>query len=166
MRLFSANDSVPSVSGLSLAYSSSAPKKAAASKGNPANWNTLLDVPECSQMVYPDGGNVWCSPTSSSMVLGYWGIDPGPCEQRVRNAVEGVYDYVYDGHGNWPFNTAYAASRGMEAYVARFTGLDQVEPWVKAGVPVVFSFAWGKKGDLTGAADPIQQRAPGRYRRV
>ena len=65
----------------------------------------------------------------------------------------GVYDGVYDGHGNWPFNTAYAASRGLEAYVARFTSLDQVEPWVEAGVPVIVSFAWGK-GDLTGAAIP------------
>ncbi len=144
---------VPSVRSLSLAYSTPAPKKAALSTGDPALWNTLLDVPECSQMVYPDGGNVWCSPTSVSMVLGYWGIDPGPCEQRVRAAVAGVYDWVYDGHGNWPFNTAYAASRGLEGYVARYPSLAALEPWVKSGVPVVLSIAWGKK-DLTGAAIP------------
>ena len=144
----------PSVQRLSIAYSTAAPKKVSTvSAGNSTNWNTLLAVPECSQMVYPDGGNVWCSPTSTSMVLGYWGIDAGPCEPRVRAAVAGVYDWVYDGHGNWPFNTAYAASRGLEAYVARFTSLDQVEPWVEAGVPVIVSFAWGK-GDLTGAAIP------------
>jgi hypothetical protein len=35
--------------------------------------------------------------------------------------------------------------------VVRFTSLADVEPWVKAGVPVAFSFAWGKN-DLTGAA--------------
>jgi hypothetical protein len=104
-------------------------------------------------MVYPDGGEVWCSPTSTSMVLGYWGTDPGPCEPRVRAAVEGVYDVIYDGHGNWPFNTAYAAARGYEAYVARFSSMAQIEPWVAAGVPVVVSFAWGKN-DLTGAAIP------------
>jgi hypothetical protein len=153
VRLFSANGALPAVQRLSLAYNSAPPKKHAASAGNPDNWNTLLPVPECSQMVYPDGGNVWCSPTSTSMALGYWGVDPGACEPRVRNAVDGVYDYVYDGHGNWPFNTAYAASRGLEAYVARYTGLDKVEPWVKAGVPVVVSYAWGK-GELTGA--PIE----------
>ena len=34
----------------------------------PALWDTLINVPECSQMVYPDGGEVWCSPTSTSMV--------------------------------------------------------------------------------------------------
>ena len=87
------------------------------------------------------------------MISLYWGIDAGPCEPRVRAAVAGVYDWVYDGHGNWPFNTAYAASRGLEAYVARFTSLDQVEPWVEAGVPVIVSFAWGKN-DLDGATIP------------
>jgi hypothetical protein len=153
VRLFSANGEVPTVQRFSLEYNSAAPTKFSTTAGNPDNWNTLLDVSECSQMVYPDGGNVWCSPTSTSMVLGFWGIDPGPCEPRVRNVVNGVYDYVYDGHGNWPFNTAYAASRGMEAYVARYAGLDKVEPWVKAGVPVVVSYAW-KKGQLTGA--PIE----------
>ncbi len=64
--------------------------------------------------------------------------------------MNGVYDFVYDGHGNWPFNTAYAATKGMEAYVVRYTGLDQVEPWLAAGVPVVVSYAW-KKGELTNA---------------
>ena len=76
-----------------------------------------------------------------------------PCEPRVRAAVEGVFDWIYDGHGNWPFNTAYAATFGLEGYVARFTSLSQVEEWVAAGVPVVTSIAWGK-GDLTGAPIP------------
>ena len=153
VRLFSANGAIPTVERVSVTYNSAAEKKAKVSAGNPANWNMLLPVPECSQMVYPDGGNVWCSPTSTSMVLGYWGVDAGPCEQRVRNAVEGTKDFVYDGYGNWPFNTAYAGKGDLEAYVARFTGLDAVEPWVKAGVPVVVSYAW-KKGELTGAPIP------------
>jgi hypothetical protein len=153
VRLFSEDNlAVPTVRSLSLAYSNTPPKKAPpVSAGNSANWNTLLNVPECSQMVYPDGGNVWCSPTSTSMVLGSYGFMPGPCEPRVRATVAGVYDWIYDGHGNWPFNTAYAADQGYEAYVARFTSLTQVEDWVKAGVPVVVSYAWGKN-DLTGAA--------------
>ncbi len=150
VRLFSANSAAPSIQRLSLTYNTPVTKKNGVSAGSAANWNTLINVPQCSQMIYPDGGNVWCSPTSTSMVLGFWGIDPGPCEPRVRNAVAGTYDVTYDGNGNWPFNTAYAASRGMEAYVVRYTGLDKVEPWVKAGVPVVVSYAW-KKGELTGA---------------
>ncbi len=84
------------------------------------------------------------------MVMGYWGFMPRPCEPRVRATVTGVYDWLYDGTGNWPFNTAYAASAGNEAYVARFTSLSKAEEWIKAGVPVVMSIAWGKK-DLTNA---------------
>ena len=87
LRLFSADGSAtPTVRNASVAYSTSAPKSANSTTGNPANWNTSLNVPECSQMVYPDGGEVWCSPTSTSMVLGYWGAT-GPCQPRVRAAV-------------------------------------------------------------------------------
>ena len=154
VRLFSADGTtVPSLRNLSLAFSSTPGKPDTLPSGDPALWNRVLAVPECSQMVYPDGGEVWCSPTSTSMVLGYWEQDSGPCEPRVRAAVAGVYDWLYDGHGNWPFNTAYAATHGMEAYVARFTSLAQAEPWIAAGVPVVISYPW-KKSDLTGAPIP------------
>ncbi len=154
VRLFQAigTSDVPVVRNVGVTYSTSAPKKAAVSAGDPLSWGTLLAVPQCSQMVYPDGGNVWCSPTSTSMVLGYWGVGPGDCESRVRAAVAGVYDWVYNGDGNWPFNTAYAASLGLEAYVARFKSFEDVERWVHAGVPVVISYGWKK--DLTGAPIP------------
>lgn len=152
LRLFSADgNSTPSVQNASVAYSTSAPKSASVSSGNPAFWNTLIDVPECSQMVYPDGGEVWCSPTSTSMVLAYLDGYTDACEPRVRAAVEGVFDWIYDGHGNWPFNTAYAASEGYEGYVARFTSLARAEEYVAAGVPVIMSIAWGK-GDLAGSS--------------
>jgi hypothetical protein len=151
LRLFSTNGiAVPSVRNASVAYSTSAPGAANVSNGNPALWNTSINIPLCSQMVYPNGGNVWCSPTSTSMVLGYLSGDSGPCEARVRAAVEGVYDWIYDGHGNWPFNTAYAATFGYEGYVARFTSLARAEEFVNAGVPVIMSIAWNK-GELTGA---------------
>ena len=155
LRLFSEDDTAtPTVINASVAYSTSAPKKVdTVSAGNQANWNTMINVPQCSQMVYPDGGEVWCSPTSTSMVLSHWDGYTGPCEPRVREAVAGVYDWIYDGHGNWPFNTAYAATHGYEAYVARFTSLDKVEEFVHAGVPVVMSIAWGK-GDITGSTIP------------
>ena len=154
VRLFSTDAAAsPSLNSLALTYSTTASKKPASQPGNPALWNTLLDLPLCSQMVYPDGGNVWCSPTSTSMVLGYWGLDSGPCEPRVRAAVEGVYDWRFDGHGNWPFNTAYAASRGLEGYVVRYPSLAELEPWVAAGIPVIMSIAWSK-GELTNAQIP------------
>ena len=150
LRLFSEDGSVsPTVKNVSVAYSTTAPNSANVSAGNPALWDKNLGVPGCSQMVYPDGGEVWCSPTSTAMVLGYWS-KTGSCAERVRAAVDGVYDWIYDGHGNWPFNTAYAATKGYEAYVARFTSLAKAEEYIAAGVPVIMSIAW-KKGELTGS---------------
>lgn len=148
---------IPQVRNASVAYSTSAPKHAAIPVNTNPRWNTLLNVPECSQMVYPgEGGEVWCSPTSTSMVVGYWnslgyGISTGAtCEARVRAAVDGVFDWIYDGHGNWPFNTAYAATKGYEGYVARFTSLEKMQEFVAAGVPVITSIAWDN-GDMTNA---------------
>jgi hypothetical protein len=153
VRLFSADGAAsPTVQNVSVALSST-PDKAILTPGNPSQWNRVLSVPECSQMVYPDGGEVWCSPTSVSMVLAYWENYGGPCEPRVRAAVEGVFDWRYDGHGNWPFNTAYAATQGLEGYVARFASLAEAEPWIAAGVPVVMSYPW-KKNSLIGAPIP------------
>jgi hypothetical protein len=153
LRLFSAvPGSVPSVRNLFVATSTEL-KHVEPVAGNPALWNRILPVPECSQMVYPDGGTVWCSPTSTSMVMAYWAGDTGPCEPRVRAAVAGVYDRVYDGMGNWPFNTAYAATAGLEAHVTRFTSMADAERWIAAGVPVVISYYW-KQNSLEGAPIP------------
>jgi hypothetical protein len=153
-RLFSkSRDALPGVTNAAVSVSTTPTAPATLAPGDPARWNKLLPVPECSQMVYPDGGEVWCSPTSVAMVLGYWEGRSGPCEPGVRSAVSGVYDRVYEGHGNWPFNTAYAASRGMEAYVARFTSMAQAEAWIAAGVPVVMSYSWGRD-QLAGAPLP------------
>lgn len=151
VRLFAEKPGMtPLVRNVSVAYSTPAARVEALEPGNPERWGKVLRVPTSSQMVYPDGGNLWCSPTSVSMILGYWGIQRGESEPRVRAAVDGVYDWLYDGHGNWPFNTAYAGSYGLEAHVARFTSLAQAEEWIAAGVPVAVSIGWGQ-GELTGA---------------
>jgi len=151
LRLFSTAGAIPTVRFASVALSGGAPERPTLKAGDPTAWNRLVDVPQYSQMVYEDGGNVWCSPTSVSMVLAYWQGYTEAAEPRVRQTVEGVFDWRYDGHGNWPFNTAWAAHEGMEAQVARFTSFRDVERWVMAGVPVVFSWAW-KKGEVTGSA--------------
>ncbi len=62
-------------------------------------------------------------------------------------------DYAYDGTGNWAFNTAYAASLGLDSYVTRFDSLAGVERWIAAGVPVAISIEFGP-GELAGAAVP------------
>ncbi|MBX6341491.1 MAG: peptidase C39 family protein [Thermomicrobiaceae bacterium] len=115
---------------------------------NRSVWGTDLPVPQRSQMIYKKGGEVWCSPTSTSMVMAYWGISV-----PVPAAADGTYDYVYKGTGNWPFNTAYAASFGLEAYVTRLSSMAQVEQWIAAGVPVVISYAFGE-GELAGTPIP------------
>ena len=154
VRLFSADGiAVPSLANAAVAVSTSPDKVGALAPGDPARWGATLAVPECSQMVYPDGGTVWCSPTSVSMVVAYWQLDTGPCEPRVRQAVAGVYDWLFNGHGNWPFNTGYAYARGYEGFVARFTSMAEAERWIAAGVPLVISYAWGS-GDLDGAPIP------------
>jgi hypothetical protein len=153
LRLFStsAASSVPTLHNAAVVVSTKPFTPTTLTPGNPSLWNKSLSVPGCSQMVYPDGGEVWCSPTSVAMVLGFYaGNTSTSCPANVRAAVSGVYDRIYRGHGNWPFNTAYAANHGMEAYVTRFTNLAQAEQWIAAGVPVIMSVSWAK-GQLTNA---------------
>lgn len=126
--------------------------------GNPALWNRIINgVPCCSQMVYPDGGRVWCSPTCLSMLLGYWQKATGPCEPWVRSCVAGVYDAVYGGHGNWSFNVALAGSLGYEAQLVRCTSLADLEPWIAAAVPVVLSVSWNNSEGRILSNSPVDK---------
>ncbi|GAA3526445.1 peptidase C39 family protein [Nocardioides daeguensis] len=129
-----------------------------------------LAVPRFSQMIhtghYPQwggGGEAWCSPTSTSMVLGLYGRLPAPGSYAwvpaghpdpwVDAAARSTYDHAYEGTGNWPFNTAYAARRlgpGGEAFVTRLRDLTDAELLVRAGIAPVISIAFGR-GELGGA---------------
>lgn len=127
----------------------------------------VLDVPTYSQEIhigeYPQwdgGGEAWCSPTSTAMVLDYWGmgptsedtawVDPAYQDPQVDHAARYVYDYRYDGAGNWPYNTAYATTFGLDGFVTRLRSLTEAEQFIKAGIPLVVSMSF-KKGDLDGA---------------
>lgn len=103
-------------------------------------WGVELDVPMRSQMVFPDGGNVWCSPVSLAMVMAYY----GHVESIPGETVPGVYDAAYRGHGNWPFNTAYASTRGFRAYVDRFGSFAELERWIVRGRPLIASVAYDR----------------------
>lgn len=126
-----------------------------------------LPVPSYSQMVhrgdFPQwggGGEAWCSPTSTSMVLGYYDALPRPGAYSfvpaghpapwVDYAARRTYDAQYQGTGNWPFNTAYAASLAGHAFVTRLRSLAEAEAFLAAGIPLVASLSWGP-GKLTGA---------------
>ncbi|PNY82802.1 peptidase C39 family protein [Deinococcus koreensis] len=134
-----------------LAFSTSERSRHAAGLGqggNRAAWGKVVDVPQRSQMIYPDGGEVWCSPTSVSMILAKYGVDV-----TVPQAARGTFDRVYGGTGNWPFNTAYAGSLGLRAYVTRLPNLAAAEAFTAGGTPLAVSLGW-KVGELPGAPIP------------
>lgn len=147
------------VAGAAQSSGTRAPNK----PGDPTVWGTALEVPPRSQELpeykgkgYGGGGEVWCSPTSTSMVMAYWStqLRRPALNQTVPDAAAGCYDWVYNGTGNWPFNTAYASTLGLSGYVVRLDSLTQAEEWIRAGVPLIISVAW-KPGELPGA--PISQ---------
>jgi hypothetical protein len=126
-----------------------------------------LPVPAYSQQVhrgeYPhwdSGGQSWCSPTSTTMVLAHWGlgptdadvawVDPSIEDKAVDHAARCVFDYAYKGAGNWSFNTAYAARYGVEAFVTRLRSLEEAELFVAAGIPLVASVSF-RREELDGA---------------
>ncbi|GAA5191463.1 peptidase C39 family protein [Rugosimonospora acidiphila] len=128
---------------------------------------TVLPVPRYSQDVHVDqypqwdnGGEAWCSPTSTSMVVAYWGkgprpadygwVDPSYADPWVDYAARNTYDNNYSGCGNWPFNTAYAARFGLAACVTRLRSFQEVERFIAEGVPVIVSAAFAK-GQVPGA---------------
>ncbi len=117
-----------------------------------------LPVPEISQMTAGEQGPDLCSAASLTMILQYWYAQTRDDRLRPYTASDAterlttpsVYDPVYDGAGNWAFNTAFAASLGLEAYVARFNSLAELSRWTAAGVPLVASIAF-EPGALEGA---------------
>ncbi|WP_254843091.1 peptidase C39 family protein [Deinococcus marmoris] len=113
--------------------------------GQPTAWNRSLTVPGRSQMIYPNGGEVWCSPTSVSMILGFW-----KRPVRVPDAARATFDPAYDGFGNWPFNTAYAATQGLQGLVTRMGSLRDAEAYLVRGLPLAVSLRL-KAGELPGA---------------
>ncbi|MFF3465795.1 peptidase C39 family protein [Streptomyces sp. NPDC001984] len=127
-----------------------------------------LIVPRYSQEIhkgqYPqfdNGGEAWCSPTSSQMIIEYWGgrltpeqlswVDPGYADPQVDHAARYTYDYQYEGCGNWPFNAAYAATfEGLQGVVTRLSSLTDLETLIAAGIPAITSQSF-LKTELTGA---------------
>ncbi|TMD62065.1 MAG: peptidase C39 family protein [Chloroflexi bacterium] len=138
---------VPILTSLSLATSTTNTPRTFRTER--AAWGRILDVPQRSQMVHREGGgDAWCSPASVAMVLSYYGVDVA-----IPEAAAATYDWSYRGSGNWPFNTAYAARFGFDAYVARFRSLLEVERSIVDGTPIVASYAWDE-GELEGAPLP------------
>ncbi|MFF4659969.1 peptidase C39 family protein [Streptomyces sp. NPDC001381] len=127
-----------------------------------------LPVPRYSQEIhkgqypeYDNGGEAWCSPTSSQMVIEYWGgrltagqlawVNPAYADPQVCHAARHTYDHQYRGCGNWPFNAAYAATfKDLQGVVTRLTSLTDLETLIAAGIPAMTSQSFLKE-ELTGA---------------
>jgi hypothetical protein len=158
-----ARPSFDTVGAVASALPSSAP---AVSRPGVAR-GKVLAVPRYSQMVHRgdfpqwgSGGQAWCSPTSTSMVLGYYKSLPpaasrnwvprGHVDPWVDYAARMTYDHEYRGTGNWAFNTAYAGPMAGKAFVTRLRSLREAERFIAAGIPLVASISFSS-GQLDGA---------------
>ena len=157
----------PAVRGLSV-MTSAVPDRTDVPVSTPAGGGPiLLDVPTYSQQrhrghlpEFGGGGAAWCSPTSTRMVLDYWGdrvgadalarLGPDHPDPQVDHAARHTYDYAYRGTGNWAFNTAYAAHAGFDAYVTRLRDLTAAERFLADDVPLVLSVSF-RPDELDGA---------------
>lgn len=127
-----------------------------------------LNVPRYSQEThkgqypeYDNGGEAWCSPASSQMVMEFWGrrpsaadlawVNPQYADPQVCHAARFTFDYQYEGCGNWPFNAAYAATYpDMQGVVTRLGSLTDLETLIAAGIPAITSQSFLAE-ELTGA---------------
>ncbi|MFE6161042.1 peptidase C39 family protein [Streptomyces sp. NPDC056486] len=127
-----------------------------------------LKVPRYSQEIhagqypeYDNGGEAWCSPTSSQMIIEFWGrkptpadlawVDPSFADPQVCHAARYAFDYQYEGCGNWPFNAAYASTyKDLQGVVTRLASLTELESLIAAGIPAITSQSFLKE-ELTGA---------------
>ncbi len=152
---FNASSQSPTLTGLTAVLSdSSQHERLALRTSSQAVWGKELAVPAMSQMIYPDGGEVWCSPTSVTMILAYWdALSNSSRSDPVPTAAKAMWDTAYDGSGNWAFNAAYAGAKGMKAYITRFSSLSDLEGFIARGVPLALSIGW-EVGTLSGAHIP------------
>jgi hypothetical protein len=127
-----------------------------------------LSVPTFSQEIhkgefpeYDGGGEAWCSPTSTAMVLAFHGA--GPSEDDLTNfpgdryddpqvdyAARATYEWSYKGAGNWPLNVAYASRFGLEGFVTRLRSLSEAQLFIEASIPLVASINGKLPGFLFG----------------
>jgi Peptidase_C39 like family len=156
----------PSVSRFSAVVSNLTNQKNVFPSATTMGGQTIdLNLPQYSQEIhhgeypqYDNGGEAWCSPTSTSMVVAYWQartgtpysptaaetswVDPAFADPWVDHTARYVFDYHFDGAGNWPFNTAYASERGLVTDVVQLHSLREAEPFIRAGIPLVASIAF------------------------
>jgi hypothetical protein len=110
------------------------------------DWAKSLPVPFRAQGVEakPLAGQV-CSPTSTSMVMAFCGVDRSTEENALA-----IYDERHDMFGNWNRAVQRAGALGLDAWLTRFRNWDQVKQQIARGQPVIASIKF-KKGEFPSA---------------
>jgi hypothetical protein len=97
------------------------------------DWRRDLGLPFRAQGDgYKSFAGVICSPTSTSMVLQYFGVNRTTDENALA-----IYDPENDMFGNWGRNIARAGDLGMDAWIDRFRNWDKVKACIASGQPLV-----------------------------
>lgn len=113
-----------------------------------SNWARDLPVPFRAQGDTPPPlKGQSCSPTSTTMVMAYWGVD----RPTVENALA-IYDDEHDLFGNWGRAVQRAAEMGLDAWVTRFRNWEQVKSMIAAGQPVIASIQYDNRAEFPSAA--------------
>jgi hypothetical protein len=108
----------------------------------------FYDVPILNQNIVPIIGNSICSPTSTTMLLKYYGhsfnVDGYAYEHQYVAQI--AKDYGHNMFGNWVYNVAVMGSYGEYAYVKRFINNDELMWHLENIGPVALSV----KGNMQG----------------
>lgn len=104
-------------------------------------------VPKLYQGAVPSIGNSICSPTSSTMLLKYKGLDFSDKDSQYEHRyIAGLArDYGNAIYGNWVYNTVTMGAYGFNSYVARFYSVAELCHHIATVGPVACSM----KGQMT-----------------
>jgi hypothetical protein len=141
----------PSVRRVSVCYTgpvdNAEERKHLAPATAPSQWARDLKIPFRGQGALdnpkPIRGMI-CSPTSTSMVLDYYGFN----RPTVENALA-IYDPHHDLFGNWGRAVSRAGEFGLDAWLARFRDWDHVKLEIAKGHPVIASIKFSR-GEAKG----------------
>lgn len=138
LRRNSANDDSPKLSLVAFALNNSSYEYLV--NISQYHEDLIYNVPRLAQGIVPEIGGSICSPTSSTMLLKYKGMDFSSYDIYEHRYIAGIaYDYQNKIYGNWVYNTVTIGSYGFDAYVGRFYSVNElVEHLAKVG-PVAIS---------------------------
>lgn len=134
--------SLPVIRRVAMAYSNTLNDAELAKKyrervdpGRKEQWARRLPVPFRSQNWedYPLRGQI-CSPTSTSMVLEYYGV-----KLPTVDVCRAIWDPEYKLYGNWWRAVQGAYALGVSGYLERFGDFEGVKRHIAAGRPVIAS---------------------------